>query len=333
MTHRPLPALPALLSFLLLGTTPAIAINAGTSGLDHAGVAVATGVSVDLCGDGDVTGDEQCDDGDTENGDGCSEECRTEVAVDKRQARCILKQNKAGVAVASAQEKLAASCLKAASLNTVDDADACAADDAKGSVGTAISKGIAGAAKLCADRPPWGFVDAESAMPEAAARSLVTIAQEIFDSIEGNAVLKVASQEDAACQSNFVKGTLGVLKAERRAFLACKKDGLLGKNGAPFVSAVDLATCLDAVAADADGRIDKARTKLTELIQKDCRDYPLVNIVGSRCDFALRPSGLINCLSRIARCNTCRLFRSLDGFSADCDLFDDNNGTNASCLF
>ena len=52
----------------------------GTTGLPYI-VARGEDLAPIACGDGDVIGDEECDDGNLDDGDGCSSTCRIEAAV------------------------------------------------------------------------------------------------------------------------------------------------------------------------------------------------------------------------------------------------------------
>jgi fibro-slime domain-containing protein len=59
--------------------TGATSVSGGTGG---------TGQPMGLCGDGSVDTNEQCDDGNTEGGDGCSQTCTVEHGFDCSNARC-----------------------------------------------------------------------------------------------------------------------------------------------------------------------------------------------------------------------------------------------------
>jgi len=137
-----------------------------------------------------------------------------------------------------------------------------------------------------------------------------------------------------SCQTAVLKAAGKCEDLRLNSFNKCKKEGL--KRG--FVtSAVELqSTCLGSGSVQPDPGGDK--------IVKTCVDSTAKKITGScisrgvaldqafpGCN-ATTAAGLAQCADARLKCRVCNLLNDVDGLSRDCDLFDDNNDDNETCV-
>jgi cysteine-rich repeat protein len=288
------------------------------------------------CGNGTLEHEEECDDGNLENGDGCESNCRV-LGETKIQQLCTTELNKNLAKVAKAKAKQVAKCIKDGAKQTLPGdglIETCiATDDAK--VAKAKGKTVSKAAIKCTETPDFGATTAATVNDSAVEKELDLI-HAIFGSDLDLAITPEGEDSDeSTCQQAMVKSVTKCQDTMLKEFNKCKKLGLKGKAkdapagaGIPFDDASDLALCMG---HDPKGKIDKACvTKLDDQIAKKCAEPPLepgdLDTLFPGC--ASEP--LQGCLDQKIRCSACLALNQADALSQDCDLLDDNT-SNGSC--
>lgn len=299
--------------------------TASTTGVDAVQMTVFFTIGTPVCGDGYQTGGEECDDGGTDPGDGCSATCELEQAIDKDGQACVNLTNKNSAKLVATVGKLATTCVTAASKGDEPDPDACLANDAKGNVAKVAAKLAADDAKKCAGGAPFGYTSAATAVAasDAGMRALV-------HDVYGPALTGVIGNAAAGkCQVAVLTSLQKILNVKTALFLTCKKNGLKAKTQ-PFLSNADLETCFDQLIDDAAGKIAKVVTSLQETVEKKCATVPVATAFPGTCSGAGDAAALAACIDRTVECRTCQIFNGVDGLARDCDLVDDGTA-NASC--
>lgn len=288
--------------------------------LDAVRVTVHFDVPTPVCGDGLVTHDEACDDGNTARGDGCSARCEIEVVLDPAAQRCVNTMNADAVKVEAAQWRLALECLKSAQKGRESDAQACVTGDAAGAVAKAAARTVADAGKSCATPPAFGFTSAAEVNAAGAAGALGLAADLLGPSLTAAVVLESADKTGAACQAAVAAGAHKLVEARTSLFLKCKKGGL-ADDADPFVSGADLELCLERLTADEKGTIAQAAAGLAANLQKKCAAAALGPIFPGACADAADAAAFVACLDARAACRVCQLFKAADGTDTDCAAF------------
>ena len=237
------------------------------------------------------------------------------------QQRCVNGMIKAGMKVAKAQAKLDVACLKNAAKGTELDAQACLSADLAGKVAAAQAKATHVAAILCADVPSFGYAGPGPVNAAAVDESIGLVA-DVFGADLQSSTLPSSNQIGASCQAKVLAAAQSLLGFEANVFAKCQKAGLAGKSNV-VVASEDLGVCIDALLADADGKIAKAAGKLSAALE------PCVPVAGAafpgRC-----ASGDVSCLTDRIECRLCLMLNAMEDLAENCDLFDDGNA-NLSC--
>ncbi|MDG2304059.1 MAG: hypothetical protein P8R42_05275 [Candidatus Binatia bacterium] len=249
------------------------------------------------------------------------------AAALSNEATCLVKMSSGAAKVAKAQGGEARRCLKARAKGDLDaaEATACLLADGKGKVGKATGKTTDTEASKCSAIPSFGFSGAAQVNSSATTEQL-GVAHEIFGADMGDAaILSATDSTGASCQAAVLKATGKVVAQELKAFSKCQKTGLQDDSISDTVS---LAACLDDVAADANGKIAKARAGITKALDQKCGGVDLDTALPGTCsgsgDFSA-------CLSRRADCRACLLLSDSSALGAGCDLYDDGTA-NLSCI-
>lgn len=295
------------------------------TGVDSVRVTVFFTIGTPVCGDGYQTGDEECEDGNTESGDGCSATCEVEQQIDKDGQSCVNLTNKNSVKLVATVGKLATSCATAASKGDEADPDACLASDGKGNVAKAAAKVAADDAKHCTGGAAFGYTSAATAVAAADAGMRALVHDVYGPTLTG----VIGTGDTGKCQVAVLSSLQKIFKVKATLFLNCKKNGLKSKTQ-PFLSNADLQTCFDPLIDDPAGKIAKAVTSLQETVAKKCAAVPLATAFPGSCSGAANAPDLAACIDRRVECRTCRIFNGVDGLARDCDLVDDGTA-NASC--
>lgn len=173
----------------------------------------------------------------------------------KAQQGCILAVHKGFTAVAKAEAREAASCLKAAALGELAQPNIadCIAADAKGKIAGATAKATTSIPDACGEAPDFGIGDLTGAAAVAAAAGtrLDLLQALLGGDVDAALVTKAADTDGAACQAAVVKAADRCWKARVAGFAKCASAGL----ETTINDAAALAECRD---ADADGKIAKA---------------------------------------------------------------------------
>jgi hypothetical protein len=250
---------------------------------------------------------------------------------DAAQQKCLNGMNAQLAKVAKTQQKEIAACLKAAAAGKLPagtTAEQCLTADAKGKIAKVVLKSFAAATKLCGTAPDFGLTD-PATVNAAGLDETLDLEAALFGVDLSTAVITVAGDKaGAACQAAVTKSAGAVLDASLAAFRACKKAGL--KDGS-VASVAALAGCLDAVTADATGKIAKNIGLLVSNVGKKCDGIALGTAFPGSC--AAAPD-FPACVALRARCETCQMATAADALPRDCDLFDDalpNSSCGISC--
>lgn len=262
--------------------------------------------------------------------------CATDAGAQTQspaQQKCLNGMNAALAKLAKTQSKEIAACLKAASAGTLpagQNAEQCLAADAKGKVAKAAAKTADVVAKLCGTVPSFGFTDAATVNGAGVAETLDLEAALFGPDLSAAAITLAADKIGAGCQGQVAKAAAQLLEAALATFRACKKAGL--KDGS-IASAAALDACLDAVTADANGKLAKLTASLAKTVGSKCGGVTLPTAFPGAC--AATPD-LAACVARHARCETCQMAAAADALAGrDCDLFDDampNGSCGVSCI-
>jgi cysteine-rich repeat protein len=243
----------------------------------------------------------------------------------KDERKCVNAMNSAGLKVAKAQAKAGAKCVKEASKGDEADAQACLTADRDGKVAKVTLKTSETAAEKCAPPPPFAFTGA-AAVNTAGQAVPVDLIADIFGANLTPVVISSDDKAGSGCQAAVLATSKKIFETKAGLFLKCKKDALSGKSTLA-VSAEQLSGCFDTVAADAKGKVAKAKTKLVDALAEKCDGVDLGTATPGACFAAVTPAA---CIDARAQCHLCRMFNAMDGLAADCDLVDDHLD-NASC--
>ena len=289
--------------------------------------------TVSACGNGVVAGDEQCDDGNAVAGDGCENDCTLTPSgpPDKEQQACVNEVNKRAAAIAKAQNKETATCLKDTAKGKVADFDACLVADAGQKVQKAKDKAASGQAKKCnqANLPAFGFIDDIAAVQDASANEPVGLAQDLFGAPGDGAIADKADKTGSRCQTEVVKDATKLYDTIWKELLKSKKQALKGsKSLTAALTGAELATALQG-SLSTSPKIQNATQKLNEKPVKKCEGADPAALFPGACTDA-QLGTVLTCVTQRVACRACTNVNLVDGIAMDCDTVDDG-ATNASC--
>jgi len=200
------------------------------------------------------------------------------------QQACINTVHKAFAAVAKAESREAAACVKAASLGGLAQPTvaACIAADAKGKIAGAGAKATASIAKACSEAPDFGPSDftGASAVATASGVRLEILEALLGDDVDAALATKAADKDAASCQAAVIKATDRCWKARVGGYAKCAAAGL--ETAIEDVAA--LAACRD---SDVDGKIAKACvTDVQKALDTKCEGVDLdARLPGCTCRY------------------------------------------------
>jgi hypothetical protein len=256
-------------------------------------------------------------------------------AQNDAQQKCLNGLNKAGAGVSKTQGKEHNSCLKEKGKGTlVGTAQNCLTADLKDKVLKAKGKTTKVQTDQCGTAPDFGFTSATAINNAAVAAGVSLVADVYGANLDAATISCASSATGCACQQKISKDVEKIVATKLKEFLKCKKDSL--KNGANSIAA--LKNCVDnagtpgSIAADTKQKILKAVSKLKASIGKKC-DLPGVTngAFPGDCD-TLTGNPLGDCLDVQVECRVCQMLNAMDNLGVDCELFDDGNGGNGSCV-
>ena len=246
--------------------------------------------------------------------------------LDKTEQGCVNGMNTAGVKVAKAQAKSAATCLKNAAKGAEADPQACLSADIGGKVAKSFAGTTATQGKKCSVPPDFGWTG-DAVVNAAAVAAETDLVAAVFGDDLSSVVRPSSDKAGSSCQAAVLKATQKLFETRAKLFLGCKKDALKGKNTPMAVSAPQLGECFAAVAVDPKGKIAKALSKLTTALESECAEVVVPSVLPVTCFSTPTPTA---CIDVHVKCLYCRMFDTMDNLGADCDQVDDGIG-NESC--
>jgi cysteine-rich repeat protein len=276
------------------------------------------------CGDNNINeaAGEECDDGNTVAGDGCSDTCIEEVpagAQTKGQQGCINAVNKNLAGVAKAQTGDNSACVKSVAGGKTADFATCFGTDVKGKVAkaqTKTSNTIAGKKCTAANLPTIAFEtatavnDAGEIQPNESTTAVLGATPTI--------ILKSADKAGAACQAEVVKQYNALLNKWLAEANKAKKTALKGGKGgtpAPVETDAALATALD-TALTGNANVTKQEGKVTAGLTKKCTDAQVD--AAFDCGGATTVAALGTCVITAAEQAACEALELADGLTLTC---------------
>ncbi len=288
------------------------------------------------CGDGYREFDEECDDGNTASGDGCSETCEVEPRFESRTQRlCIVGVNEEAAKVAKAQFKVVKGCTGGFVKGQVTDVDACIDEDAKGKVAKAAAKAASTETKRCTETPDFGYTSAAYASEMAAQYAATTISEIVGPDFES--VLATDDKGTIKCQSKVTKEVSKSVLNALKEYNECKESKILdGSLG--FVSGISSSLGMEnncAAPTLTDNDVLQL-AKLQKAADKGCGGVDLAAafpFLAAACPGLDTAEEVAACAARVVRCETCIMLALMDDFDPQvCDAIDDGVAANLSCF-
>jgi len=260
------------------------------------------------------------------------------AALSKDDQKCINEINKSASKVAKAVCGDISSCLKnVGKEKTTDTWTECIASDPKGKQAKATGKLTSKVSSKCLSDPNFPSIDTSDTAgmnARAIAKELAILEAIMGTDVDGAVALCDPDKDDCKCQQAVIKQAWKCQGSKLKDFIACKKNGLKGKNGPAFESALELQNaCLGTNGTgesipDSKGKQQKdCFTKLDSTIGKKCpaTDIDLFPGCGT-----VDAAGLSACIDLIVECEVCRFLNDLDNLGRNCDEFD-NGVEDGSC--
>lgn len=243
------------------------------------------------------------------------------------QVSCLTALSKGAAKVVKARAKDYQGCLKDAAnadLGGCPSAEACVAGDAGGKIASSVAKLRSADEKSCTEEPDFGRRHASLVSASALGETLGLMDDLLGPDLDAAVVPKASDSRAASCQGKVVRSATKLWLAMGAAYQACRSEGLASGT---TTSAAGFLDCLDAIDADAKGKIASSRGSLDSTIAGTCDGVNLASTFPGAC--ASAPS-FGDCVETSARCRACRRGAIGDDADADCDEFDDNL-PNGSC--
>ena len=310
-----------------------------------------------VCGDGSLTFPEPCDDGNLNDGDGCSSTCMVEpnfvcsgepsvcepfIAQTRLQQRCINSTNTKVASLVRGHLRNFRRCARDFARGGAASAVACITADlrnqvarAQGALERTVQSRCLGSPE---ELPHYAFRNPTGSEPAVAAQTGGLAADLFGADLDATLVLASADPSGFRCQRELALRSIGLVEALWREARRAKRNALRGINrvgGGPAIqSPSELRSEIEAsIAADRSGFIGRRRSRLMARVQARC-DAPLnaadrAALFPGTCDTST-PASLAACGERAARCRFCGSLRDADLLPLDCDLFDDMVA-NGSC--
>jgi hypothetical protein len=268
-----------------------------------------------------------------------------EGAQDVAQRKCLENLAKGGRKVAKSQGQEAVSCLSAFASGRTDQlglpgqtqtAQACLGNDVRSRVLKASAKTLLKDAKKCLARPdqmPDYAYQGGDVVNAAASGERVSLTADLFGP-DLDVVLATDAGDPAGadCQAEVSRSATKVFDAAVKVAFKAKKQSLAGVGGFAIVtSEAELAGAVEgALAADAKGKIAKARAKLLARAAARCAATggSLATLFPGCAPADV--NALAGCAGDRAVCRACRGLEVADGLDQGCDLVDDALA-NLSC--
>jgi cysteine-rich repeat protein len=274
----------------------------------------------EVCGDGIVGCTEECDDGNTVDDETCLADCTlpsvTPVAQTKKQQGCINAINKNLAGVVKAQFADNATCVKDVSNGKQPTFATCYGTDLKQKVSKAQGKVTTTNGKKCNDTeevPNYAYTDPTTV--GAAGEDEVI---ESTNSVLGAAptIILKADKAGAKCQQEIMKhlGAIGNKWAAEAN--KAKKNALKGTSSVTQITTpAELATAIDAATAT-NSKITAAENKANAGIAKKCDDTQAA--AAADCGGATTANQVTLCVIAAAKEAACNALEVADGLTLNC---------------
>ncbi len=276
------------------------------------------------------------------------------------QRKCTTAANKNWSKVSKTVNKNVQKCLKNYAAGTalasdpaIDTLEECVGFDPKGKVQKAKNKTSSAFDANCGGPKRFG-VDAQGfpKMPDYAVTTPATVnaaaqgqetdlTHDIFGAdLDAAGLVKQTDSGDAKdaakCQQKVLKTAARCMLERKKQFLKCVKSHLVQPGIYGLIYDIDdLALCYDGLSATklqkkCVGDSTRALQKEMQKCADSVSDRPLSALfAGCVTD---DPTAAAQCVDQRVKCRFCVSANAADGADRDCDLFDDGDGSNSSCL-
>lgn len=243
------------------------------------------------------------------------------------QAACVASVAKSAASAVKARLKNVASCIKSvasATDNGCPDANTCLVGDVGGKAAKSVAK-LEAADAACTETPGFGYRPVALVATSIKVEVLGLVDDVLGADASAALVSKVTDVTGSACQAKLIGAASKLMLTIGAEYDACKTSGT--DDGSITDSGQLASVCLDAIDADAKGKIAGARKGIDGIVGSLCAGSNLAALFPGSC--ASKPA-FGDCLETTARCHSCRRGAVGDDTGADCDLFDDAIA-NGSC--
>lgn len=245
------------------------------------------------------------------------------AAENKAQQKCINTLNKGMAKLGSAQLKASAKCVGTRAKDGTTDASMCLTTDAK--VTATQGKVCDAETAKCTMTPDYGYTNCGTVNNITPYLCGTQYEGRIFGGgVNAGVTVCSSDKPGCKCQGKVHKSVNKALATRLKAYNKCKKSGL---KAGTITDATTLGNC---IFDDTKGKIGKAETKLDGAVTKKCASVTTPFAMGD-CT-GLNGASLTSCLVKIERCAACLTAQAVDALPVDCDDFDDDIGTNGSCV-
>ncbi len=231
---------------------------------------------------------------------------------------CVNAMQKDALAVASAQTKQLATCIKDAQKGTIADLPACLGAASDELVTKAVTRSSTDADKWCGIGPAAFGVPAAYDLTTSQAALVHT--RGLVADLLGATPTVPGDKAGKKCQSLAVGKAQGLMNSYAKSFAKCVRDGIkIGATGA------------DALLPCAAPDVTKLADALSATLGKSCNGVSSNAVLPGVCA-GQSGSALSACIAGRAKCRACRMVATNGALDADCDLADDGLA-NDSCSF
>ncbi len=245
--------------------------------------------------------------------------------------KCIQSINDGTRKVALASTKQMRSCADAFRRGQLGSQTVAQCVAGSATVQKAVAKALIKADGACGGAPPSFGPPSISAQGSLTVQAATGLLHDLFGAVPENA-LSPSTSTVAACQGAVLKTSRKCTDVRLVSFNKCKKSGM--SRGFATTAADLQNACLGTGA----GQPDPTGGKITQ----QCVTVPAAQIDAKCAGVTLGqafpgcPSNngteLATCVDGRIRCRVCDLLNHVDGLARDCDVFDDGNDDNQSCV-
>jgi cysteine-rich repeat protein len=330
-----------------------------TADAQSAGLCANRCSETDLCGDGVIEFDEQCDDANDVGGDGCTAGCQVEsgfICIGEPSAcggtgpqsvlqqRCLREVDRQSWLLAKQQLIDARYCIKHAQRgNTANlgdatqtqTAQACLGNDPRGRIAKRAANLQEREAVRCtgdpAAMPDFAWRDSNTLASMARAESRLLVSDLFGADLDASLAPWTPDKTGALCQQEALKRAQLLFDELGRQALRAQKFALAGTRLPLTTNADDLqAQVLGYVLRDDKGKIARRVQQLADKLSQVCGEAVVSSLFGGSCDGVTTLAEIASCAEQCARCRFCRAQNDFNGLAIACDDYDDGTA-NGSC--